>query len=297
MKAHTIYVGGMATRYYTLGTGAPVVLLHGGAPGSRYLAYGARIWSRTMAQLAAAFDVIALDRPGHGETAAPLSDDAYTLDHEAAHTAAFLMALGTGPFHIVGHGHGGYVACRLAIDHPELVRSCTIVDSSALAPGASRQYRLADAPAPLRSRESQRWVLEAHSLHSQPVVDAWLDQAVEHAQFACYRSAVAAMEERGVEDRVFAPALARGRIAVFRHLVNSGLTMPTFVIWGKDDPIAPLENARLLYEALARKQRNTEMRVINDAGHFVFLEQPAAFVRALHAFLEASSPIASTAGP
>jgi 2-hydroxy-6-oxonona-2,4-dienedioate hydrolase len=285
VRARTLDIDGIATQYFTEGKGVPVALVHGGVPGSPYLAWGAKMWSGTIGALASSFDVIAFDRPGHGETSARLSDDAYTLDHDARHAAALLAAHGNGPYHLVGHGHGGYVAARLAIDHPQLVRTCTIVDSGALAPGANRQYLLADAPQPYLTRESQRWALETYAHHAAPVVDAYLDTAVELAQCAGYLSARAKMVDAGIERRVFAPALARGRLAMYRHFLQSGLSMPTFVIWGLYDRIAPLENGRLLLEALVRKQRRTEMRVINDAGHFVFLEQPEAFVRALASFL------------
>lgn len=286
MNESWLDVAGIATRYFIEGHGASVVLVHGGQPGSRYLAWGAEIWSDTIAALANAFEVIAFDRPGQGASAAPPADDAYTLDHDAQHAAAFLTALGKGPYHLVGHGHGGYVVTRLTIDWPQLVRSCTIVDSGALAPGVSRQYVLAHAPQPCLTRRSQRWVLEAHAHHSAAVIHAWLDNAVALAQMPSYQSAVSKMVDAGVEQRIFAPALGRGRIAIYRHLVHDGLAVPTFVIWGLNDPIAPLETGRLLIEALMRKQPRTEMRVINDAGHFVFLEQPVAFQRALLSFLQ-----------
>jgi pimeloyl-ACP methyl ester carboxylesterase len=280
-------VDGVATRYFIDGNGPPVVLFHGGRPGSPYLAWGAQMWSGTMAALAHAFETIAFDRPGLGSSGAPPADDAYTLDYGAQHAASFLRALGKAPYHVVGHGEGGYVVTRLALDHPDLVRSCTIVAGGALAPGVSRNYVLADAPEPRLGRASQRWVLEAHAHRSAAAIDAWLDVATELAREPAYRGAVARMAD-GVEQRIFAPSLGRGRIAIYRELMHAGLAVPTFVIWGLHDPIAPLETARLLLEALARKQRRTEMRVINDAGHFVFLEQPAAFHRALSSFLQSS---------
>ena len=37
------------------------------------------------------------------------------------------------------------------------------------------------------------------------------------------------------------------------------------------------------------KQRNTEIRILNRAGHFVYREQAAAFNRAVHSFVMAHS--------
>jgi pimeloyl-ACP methyl ester carboxylesterase len=53
--------------------------------------------------------------------------------------AGVLETLGTGPIHVVGHSMGGKVALWLALRHPGLVRSLTVVDAAALAsPGPVR---------------------------------------------------------------------------------------------------------------------------------------------------------------
>ncbi len=57
--------------------------------------------------------------------------------------------------------------------------------------------------------------------------------------------------------------------------------MPTLVVWGDNDPSAPVPLAQTLFERIARRTRDAELHVLNNAGHFCFREQPAAFNRLL----------------
>ena len=43
--------------------------------------------------------------------------------------------MGLKNVHVVGHSRGGYLVARLTLEHPEIIRSCIIVDSGTLAPG------------------------------------------------------------------------------------------------------------------------------------------------------------------
>lgn len=51
-----------------------------------------------------------------------------------AHTVALLRVLALGSAHVVGHSMGAFLAVRLALGHPDFVRSLVIVDSNTLAP-------------------------------------------------------------------------------------------------------------------------------------------------------------------
>jgi 2-hydroxy-6-oxonona-2,4-dienedioate hydrolase len=286
MNPRSIEVNGIRTRYFDDGSGIPVALFHGGQCGSATLGSSARIWEPTIASLAPAFRTIALDRPGQGFMDQPPTDADYTLDNDVRHGVALLTQIGDGPYHLVGHGSGGYVVCRIALEYPQLVRTCTIVDSSTLAPGPGRRDILADAPQPLLTRESQRWVLEAQSFNLAVVTDEWIDEAVAVSGTDSHRAAFCKMVDDGLEHTVFGLALARGRDDTYRRLIQDGMPVPTFVIWGLNDPTSPLENGKLLIELLMRRQRQTEVRVINKAGHFVFRDQPASFNEALFSYLK-----------
>jgi haloacetate dehalogenase len=106
------------------GSGPPVLLLHG-YPQTH------AIWHRVAPSLAAGFTVVASDLRGYGDSAKPPSapDHApYSKRAMAADQVALMTALRLVPFHLVGHDRGGRVAHRLALDHPECVRTVTVLD-------------------------------------------------------------------------------------------------------------------------------------------------------------------------
>ena len=80
-------------------------------------------WDRVTALLADEMSMIAMDLPGHGR-----SEDWDTARDFAEQARDMAYGLLSGPMHVIGHSFGGYVALRLALDHPEKVRSLTLID-------------------------------------------------------------------------------------------------------------------------------------------------------------------------
>ncbi|HET6519536.1 MAG TPA: alpha/beta hydrolase [Geminicoccaceae bacterium] len=116
----TIEVNGATVAYTAAGTGEPVVLLHSSASsGAQWRALGEQLDDR--------FLVLAPDLYGYGGTDPWPGRGPLTLADEAALVAA-VVAGRAGPFHLVGHSYGGAVALRIAVDHPERLRSLTLIE-------------------------------------------------------------------------------------------------------------------------------------------------------------------------
>lgn len=305
--AQWIDVGGIRTRYIDVAAGAqqeaaprgsvPIVFLHGGFMGSWTDVFDHHVWTGAVASLAGEARCVAFDRLGQGETGNPLADNQFTMDASVRHAAAFLETLGGGPYHLVGHAEGAYVACRLAFEQPDLVRSCVIVSSAALSPGvAPNPVWSARAGVSERTRESIR-----RSLSQQIFVAAgadategaatrfpWIEEWAENAwHIACSErdcAAVGKMLDGGLARTQYAPDLRRQRIETHRWILERGVPCPTLLVWGHDDPVADPENGKLLMEMLMQRQPDTEFRLVNRAGHFVFQEQPNAFSAMLRAY-------------
>ena len=108
--------------YYEIhGKGEPLVLIHG-------LGSSTRDWELQVPAFAKQFQVFTLDLCGHGKSAKPPGP--YSMAIFAKDTARLIKELGAEPAHILGISLGGMVAFQLAIDHPELVRSLIIVNST-----------------------------------------------------------------------------------------------------------------------------------------------------------------------
>jgi 2-hydroxy-6-oxonona-2,4-dienedioate hydrolase len=276
-----IDVGGMRTRYFDKGQGEPIILLHGSYFGADLSADCAVNWSRNFEGLAQWGRVIALDRLGQGYTDNPKRVEDYTMAAVVDHVSEFIKTLGLSNVHLVGHSRGGYVSCRTTLDHPELIKTCVLVDSGTLAPGTTPMATLfKDAPKPLLTKESQRWVLRRYSYGHEHVDDEWVDALTKVAATEKYRKALAIIEHSPFEAH-----LQKQKAETFDLIRDRGMQKPTLVIWSFNDPTAVLERGQALFAMIADKEPRAQMHVINKAGHFNYREHPKEFNAVLQSWV------------
>jgi pimeloyl-ACP methyl ester carboxylesterase len=107
--------------YTEQGKGEPVILVHGGLGDYR-------TWAAQMTPFSKHFRVIAYSRRYHfpNHWVGDASD--YSLKLHVKDLIAFILTLGRGPVHLVGHSYGGAVAAIAAAEHPELIRSLVLIE-------------------------------------------------------------------------------------------------------------------------------------------------------------------------
>lgn len=282
-----VEVDGIRTRYFEKGRGETLVLFHGGNFGSHDAADCALDWNLNFDTLSQWFHVFAVDKIGQGFTHNPLNDGDYTMAAVVKHALGFLHALGLNRVHIVGHSRGAYLVARMTLEQPDLMKSCILVDSNTLAPGVGRNdIVMANPPQPRLSRESQRWVLERYSFGHDHITEEWLDAVTQVAQQPKYREAVHKMEEAGLKTTLFLPQLARQKEETLGWLRDRGLNKPTLVVWGYNDPTAPLDMGLRLFDLITAREPKSQMHIINQAGHFSYREHPAEFNEVLRGFIQ-----------
>jgi len=274
-------VGGIRTRYFEQGSGEPLVLLHGSNFGADLSADCAINWCRNFQGLAEFSHVVALDRLGQGLTDNPKRLEDYTMDAVAAHAAAFLRSLKLPPVHLVGHSRGGYVAARMTLLHPELIKTCIIVDSLTLAPGAGNMVAMmAGIPEPRLTKESQRWVFSRYSYSTDHIDDEWLDEVVAVAATPKYREAV-----EMVQLSPFDSHLAKQKPETLAILGERGIGKPTLIVWSVNDPTATIDQGYALYKLIAGAEPRSQMHIFNRSGHFTYREHPEEFNQLLHGWI------------
>lgn len=104
------------------GSGAPLLLLHGGLSNSDEL------FKSIGTGLAERFRVVAFDRRGHGYTADTDADFHY--EDMATETARVLEQVVGGPAHLVGWSDGGIVALIVALKRPDLVHKLVVIGAN-----------------------------------------------------------------------------------------------------------------------------------------------------------------------
>ena len=114
------YVNNISLYYEIQGEGQPILFLHG-------LGSSINDWSNQVSYFAKNYQVITLDLRGHGKSDKPKGH--YSVPLFSADVTQFIQTVINKPVHIVGHSLGGMIAFQLAVDHPELLKSLTIINS------------------------------------------------------------------------------------------------------------------------------------------------------------------------
>jgi pimeloyl-ACP methyl ester carboxylesterase len=278
-------VEGVRTRYFEAGAGEPLVLVHGGSFGH---IENAEDWELNVDGLAETFRVFAFDKIGNGFTDNPRTPDGYFIGRTVDHAAAFIRALGLESAHVVGHSRGGYTATRLALEHPDAVRTLTIVDSSTLMAPHNPQYDAWDREAEQLSdpRARTRYLIAANSHGEAHITERMIDVALEIEALPKTVEARRIMDG-GAKTRNNADLIER-QAETHAWIREGRLRSPTLVVWGFNDRSAPIERVGIAcLNLILPSVPESEFHVLNHAGHNSMREQPDAFNRVLTSFIEA----------
>jgi pimeloyl-ACP methyl ester carboxylesterase len=273
---------GIRTRVYDGGgDGEPLVLIHGGDFGSLY---SLDAWSLVLPALTTRFRVVAFDKLGQGYTADPGSDSEHTWSSLFRHAVLLLDELALGAAHLVGHSMGALLACRIGFERPDLARTVVIVDSNTAAPddprypwGAFYEDLARRVPAGPPTRESVRMEPEEQSWSDDHVTEDFVERMLAIAQLR-------PPSHKDWYDGVWMPSIIEARQANLAQIDEHGMPLPTLVVWGVDDPSAPVPLGYALFERIAAGTAEAELHVLGRAGHYAFREHPHTFVRLLEAF-------------
>jgi haloacetate dehalogenase len=261
--------------------GRPVMLLLHGFPQSHVL------WHRVAQALQDRFYLVMPDLRGYGDSAKPagLPDHAnYSKRTLAQDMVALMDTLGIDQFHLCGHDRGGRVAHRLAIDHPQRVRSLCVIDiAPTLDMYAATDFRFASAyyhwfhliqPAPL----PETMIAGNPTAYLHAKLGSWgyggagylepealaeyercfVEPQTIHAMCEDYRASAAIDLEHDRESR--AQANGSGRIAC-----------DTLVLWGERGVVHRLFQPVPLWQAQCAGQ---VVGHLLPAGHFIPEELP-----------------------
>ncbi|WP_116995481.1 alpha/beta fold hydrolase [Desertimonas flava] len=279
-------VDGYRTHVWEAGapSGSHLVLVHGAAG---QIGMGADRWYPNIIPLSETFRVHAIDELGHGDTDAPLDRSLLAMVRERAdHVAAFIEQLDVGPVHLVGQSQGGWIAGYIAIQRPELVERLILVDSASMA-GASLggdrgnpdYFKRVFKPGTmipkfdLTTRDGIRSQIAPFMFDPSMIIDPWLDRLERLSKR--WNEMYMTMIEEFWSDAEHARARIQAMYSIDgTHISELAHTIsrPTLVLWGKQSN-KDLEHGLELYKKIPRAQ----MHILDEANHFLWLDQPHVF--------------------
>jgi 2-succinyl-6-hydroxy-2,4-cyclohexadiene-1-carboxylate synthase len=265
----TIELDGVAWAVRDLGSGLPLLLLHG-------FAGSGSSWSGHVSELARTRRTIAPDLPGHGASGAS-TPDRMTVERTADDLAALLARLDVRPADVLGYSLGARIALRLAVAHPDAVDRLVLESPSAGIEGPDERAARRAADEGLADR-IERDGIEAF-------VDAWERNAVFASQLALpARTAARVRATRHANRPAGLAASLRGAgqgamEPLFDRLGD--VIAPSLVIRGALDDIG-----RPRAERVAAGIPGARLAVIEGAGHTPHDEQATTFRRLVLDFLQ-----------
>lgn len=244
---------------------APVLVLGHG------LLFGTSMWRHQIEVLRTSYRCIAVDWRGQGAT--PPTPGGYDMDTLYADLVALIEHLDVGGVHYAGLSMGGFVGQRLAARRPDLVRSLTLIDTSAGPedPEKVRKYRLLATIfgffglRPLLGQVAPIMFTPAFLLTDQgsATVETWARE-------------LATQDRKGVKKAIGGVV---DRAAILDEI--GAITAPTLVIVGSEDVATPVAKAEVITAAIP----GSRLDVLAGVGHVSTLEDPARINALMTAFL------------
>ena len=118
---NTAHVNGVALVYETIGSGGPLLLIHGSN-----LATGLAPLAAALAREAPRLELVQYHRRGMGSSTA--GGSASSVDLDASDALGLLDSFGLGSAHILGYSYGGVVALEAALMAPSRIRSLILLE-------------------------------------------------------------------------------------------------------------------------------------------------------------------------
>lgn len=272
----TVPVDGLDLAFHDVGSGPPVVFLHGSGPGvTGWANFGANLPALTPA-----LRCLVVDQPGFGGSARPERYAKNYLRHSAEALLGLLDALGLEKVALVGNSMGADVAVRFTLDHPSRVSRLLLngpggTGATILGPSPSEGIaRLMEFNADPTRERMAAWV-RTMLFDQRRATDELIDQRMAAA------SAPGAVQNlQDVYTTFYDPAMAEP-VPLFGEVHQ--IRQPVLMLWGRDDRVAPVENA--LFPA--RRMSKCDLRLYSRCGHWVQVERKDDFERAALEFLSA----------
>ncbi len=242
-----ITINGIKVNYIEEGEGDVILMLHGWAS-------NAGLYNSQINLLKSKYRVIALNLPGHGGSEEPPYP--FSVDDFAKFTIDFLKEKGIDKCTLIGHSVGGRIIIKLlSYKEKTMFNKVVLIDSAGIKPVRNNKPTMKT-----KVYKILRTIL------GSSIIKKLFPEALNKLK-----------TKFGSEDYRNATPMMRDTLV---KIVNEDLTeilecndKDTLLIWGKNDTSTPVSDGELM----EKKMKNSALVVIDNAGHFPFLDQQFLF--------------------
>jgi len=219
------------------GGGTPIVLIHG-------LGDRDEAWAPMLKRLKrAGFHVYAPDLLGYGRSPRPLDGD-YSISGQTKFVYDFIQALGLQKTDLGGWSMGGWIALKLALDHPDLIDRVVVYDPAGIRFQLSEPKNLFE---PQTTDDVQRLfsIMEPDAKPLPMNVRRDLLREIQAIQWTIDKNLSSMTENDLLETQL--PSLSE----------------PLLIVWGADDHLIPLSVGEKMHQLVP----NSELDILAGCGH------------------------------
>ncbi len=266
------------SRFYVqeAGTGNPLnlVLCHGTGE------LGAKIWDPLLPKLAERFHVYAFDLPGFARS--EKKNKLYSPENYARFIKWFIDTYVKGPVYLVGHSMGGAISLYFAGAYPDSLEKLVLVDAAGIL------HRAAFTKNALSGQITGTLKVGGLDLLKRPInrFKYLMNTTIEKLDNNLMPEDLAPALEKPIFRKTALngdPIRISGMAMIhtdFSRIIHT-LKVPTVIIWGQNDVIAPVRTAKLL----AFTVDDTYLRIMPGLGHSPMIEAPELFLDRLFEYV------------
>jgi len=264
-----ITTGGFQTAYHDVGSGDPLVLLHGSGPGVSAWAN----WRGVIPQLSPSRRVVAPNMVGFGPTERPEGIE-YNWSVWTTQVIDLLDALGIEKTDLVGNSFGGALALRLAIDHPDRINRLVLMGAMGVEfpITAGLDYVWGYTPSFENMAKALDLFVDNKALITDDLIQMRFESSADPVGRASYEAMFPAPRQRWVQAMAASDDELRG------------IKQRTLIVHGREDQIIPPENSTRLFHLIDQAQ----LHMFGHCGHWTQIEKVDEFCKVVDGFLSAA---------
>jgi pimeloyl-ACP methyl ester carboxylesterase len=248
--------GGETIWFRSIGSGAPLLQIHGSA-------FGHRNFDKLTPLMVPHFEVIEMDLPGYGESVGlPASSMAGIGDQ----VFAFIKAAGLGRINVHGTSFGAMIALALAARHPQVIDKLVLSCFLTRYDNAARMMR-------------DTWKRAALGMGMEYVADltsvagfarGFYDRPEAQAQLQSMREAFS----KNAPEAFVAGTEAIERTDLSEFIPH--VAARTLMIAGAEDNMTPFKPSPsgVGFSQIKDLMQDAELIILPDCGHYLVIEQP-----------------------
>lgn len=272
-------VNGTEIYYKRMGAGEPLVIVHGGP----VLEHGYLL--PHLKPLSDSYELIFFDQRLSGRSAVDVDSSAVTMQNFTDDIEALRESLNLGKIHLMGHSWGGLLAMKYAVKYPQNLNKVVLSNTM---PGSAELWQQEEIELAKRTTSSDRRARE--KIRNSERYKSDNPDAIEELLLLSFQNQ---FHDTTYVDSLnfYIPEDYTKRSLLFGNLMPelqnydihsdlARLEVPVLLIYGSDEPATGLSGKKL-DETLP----NSSLIIMEEAGHFPFIEKSDQFLKTVQKFL------------